>query len=536
MNEHIYVFGHKSPDTDSICSSIAYARLKNILGYNNAKPYRLGKINKETEFILNYFNMSQPELLSNTKPRAKDLNLDKAIVLSKKDSIKTAINKLRNINRRTIINIIDEDCKLIGVVSMRDIARHSTIDTDVNLALNNEILFINLIDALNGNVLNESYKYRKIEGRIFIGNISHGQDICDKDILITNQKNIENLLNIGFGCIILTDTQETLELINTKTCIITVNETLFKAVSLISQSISLSEVMVTESLETFSEDAYVEDIESSIRNSLKYNFPILNKNKEILGIVSLNNINSYNKKEVILMDHNEKNQTVNGIEFAKIIEIIDHHRFSDISTEEPLLIRAEPVGCTCTIVYKLYKENNVPVEKEIAGLLLSAILSDTLVFASPTCTQIDQELGLELADIAGIDIEKYGTELLRAGTSLDGYTVKEILGLDRKQFTFGKYNIYISQVNTYNYQSLHSRKEEILSTMSSFANDTSSDLVILVVTDINLNGSEVIACGREKSLMSMAFGMPNNENSIFLSNVLSRKKQIVPLISRAITN
>jgi manganese-dependent inorganic pyrophosphatase len=308
LDTHIYIFGHLTPDTDSICSSICYANLKNKLGYKNATPYRLGKISKETEFILNYFKVQPPEVL-----------------------------------------------------------------TDVSSS-------------------------------------------------------------------------------------------------------------------------------TSVKN------------------------------KVILIDHNERNQSIRSLDSAEIIEIIDHHRFSDIHTNNPLFIRAEPVGCTATIVTKIYKENNIEIDKTTAGLLLSAILSDTLIFTSPTCTPIDKTLGLELAKISNIDYEAFGQEIFIASTNLDDVSAKEILAIDRKKFTFGEYTAFISQVNTMDYTTLHPRKESLLEELQSHATRNNSDLNILMVTDIPLGGSELLAVGTQKEVMTKIFKMPVDENSIYLPDVVSRKKQIVPLL------
>jgi manganese-dependent inorganic pyrophosphatase len=368
-------------------------------------------------------------------------------------------------------------------------------------------------------------------GRIFIGDIPIDYIPTDKDALITNNKEVDNLLSLGVGCIILTDVNTPIFAKTDMCCLISVKTSLYKTSLVIMQAVSLSSIMMQNRPVTFSDNIYLEEIERVLDNLPTNNFPVLNASGEILGIVSSGNIGSYNKKNVILIDHNEKDQSVNGIEHAKILEIIDHHRFSNIHTDEPLLIRAEPVGCSATIVYKMYKENNVRIEKSIAGLLLSAIISDTLAFASPTCTEDDQKIGLELARIAEINVEKFGTEILKASASLEGYSVKDILALDRKKFKFGSYTAYISQVNTYDYKSLHGMKEEIIASMEAFADNLNSDLVILLVTDIGLCSSELIACGREIAIVEELFGMKTGENSVFLPNVLSRKKQIVPILS-----
>lgn len=252
-----------------------------------------------------------------------------------------------------------------------------------------------------------------------------------------------------------------------------------------------------------------------------------------MGIISRRHLIEYKRKQVILIDHNEKSQSVEGLEQAQIIEVIDHHRVADIQTTSPLYIRAEPVGCTATIVYKMYVENNVKIRKQTAGLMLGAILSDTLMFSSPTSTAADKAAADKLAKIAEVDVDSFGQKMFSVSTSLQGSTPEEILAIDRKQFSFGKYLAFISQVNTLDFHSIENIKQELLDSMNRFREEKNCDLVILMVTDIVQRGSELLVVGRAKELTARAFNLKFDENSIFLPGAVSRKKQIVPKLTMA---
>ena len=536
MKDPIYIFGHINPDTDSICSALAYAELKRQMGFINASAYRLGKTNRETDFVLDYFAVEPPPHLADVKVKLSDLELYNPVRLPEDAPAKHAWDALKESKGSRIIPVVDEQSGVKGIISTGDITRLFMEVSDESVVSRYEILFKNLLEMLEGCVVAGQYQYDRICGSLYIGtNIPDDVKITDKDVVLTGK--LENALKFAHvhhcGCVILTDGIVPRGLDDVSTAVVPVEFTMFKTVSLISSAISLRSIMRWEGILSFASDSYLDDAIDMMRTSKYRNFPVVDRDGALTGVISRRHLIDYKQKNVILIDHNEKSQSVDGLEEARIVEIIDHHRVADIQTEYPLYIRSMPVGCTATIVYKMYMENNVQVAPAMAGLLLGAILSDTLMFSSPTCTQDDINTANLLAGIAAVNIEDFGREMFTASTSLEDYTTEEILSLDRKQFTFDRYYAYISQVNTLDFRGIMSREEEIMESMARFCQDKACDLVLLMVTDIVTGGSEVLAVGKAKDLMTHAFGMPREQANIFLPGVVSRKKQVVPRLTQA---
>ncbi len=536
MRSPVYIFGHKNPDTDSICSVIAYAELKRKLGIENVLACRLGKINKETKFVLDYFNIEPPILLDDIKIKLRDLDLYNPIRLKKNDPLKKAWDALQTSGGSRLMPIVDKKGRVEGIVSIGDITKIFMEISDEEVVSRHEIRFDNLMNILEGRLLNGEYPYENLCGSLYIGSVvSNEGTLTDKDIIITGK--IENARFYAnertCGCIILTNDYFPIELEKAKCPIMCVKHTMFKTVSLINQAISVSSVMNKHKFEIFSTESYIEDIVEMIKSSVHRNFPVVDREGRLYGVISRRHLIEYDRKQVILIDHNERRQSVDGLEQANILEIIDHHRVADVQTDSPLYVRSEPVGCSATIVYKLFKENNIKIEKTTAGLLLSAILSDTIMFRSPTCTSEDKATAEILAEIAEISIEKYGGEMFKAGTSLSEYTPEEILAIDRKEFSFDKYLIYISQVNTLDFKTIVNNKQELIDAMNKFNDDKACDLSMLLITDILIGGSEILVAGKARELTSKAFGLKLEDDSIFLPGVVSRKKQIVPKLTLA---
>jgi len=536
--ERIYIFGHKNPDTDSICSALAYAHLKQELGEKGAKAYRLGEINKETAFVLKYFGVKRPTVLQDVRVRLGDLELYEPDTLCEKEPVKTAWDMLVNSDGSRIIPIVSDTKAVRGIIGMGDLTGIFMEVSDEDVVKRHEILYQNLINILGGVTIGGEYKYEKLDGSLYIGtNFPDNSVINDKDVVITGK--IDNAWRLAyeydFGAIILTNGVQPKGLQGAKCAIVCVDHSMFKAVSLVSQAISVGSLMNSGNVVTFSEENYLDDVSDVMRVSKHRNFPVIDKNGVLYGIVSRRHLMSYTGKKVILVDHNERSQSVEGLEQAEIMEIIDHHRVADIQTDSPLYIRSEPVGCTATIISKMYRENGVAIPKDIAGMMLSAILSDTLMFSSPTCTEADKAAAGQLASIAGVDIMEYGREMFKAGTSIEEYSIEQILAMDRKKFTFGKDTAYISQVNTLDFASLSTRMKEMFYKMEVFYQKNQCSLVMLMITDIVAGGSEIIAVGRAKDLLQTAFGMKLDENHIFLPGVVSRKQQIVPVLTQIST-
>jgi manganese-dependent inorganic pyrophosphatase len=540
MDKKIFVFGHLNPDTDSICSAIAYANLKKELGYNNVIAARLGAINRETKFVLRYFDVECPILLDNVEPQVSDLNFYASELVYKDDSVKTVWELMQN-NRKKMFPVVDKKKRLAGVVSITDIATSYMELSDEMTVKNQRTKFSKLIEALDGKVIEGSYPYEYVEGNIYTDStLDEDQTLTKGDIVITGhvKKLHKKVAKSGAGCIIVAEGKITKKLFNDEEeyncAIVSVPHTFFKTIKLINQSIPVHSIMKKKNLVYFQMDDYIDEVKEIMQSSSYRNFPVVDSEGVVKGIISRRHLIDIDRKNVILVDHNEKGQSIKGLEKANILEIIDHHRVADIYTMSPLYFRAEPVGSTSTIISKMYKENNIKPSKSIAGIMLSAILSDTLLFKSPTCTQEDKNEAKYLAKIAGVNIESYGMKLITAGTSLEGKTAEQIYYSDMKKFVFGKNNVVISQINTADFKGIFDLINDIKEMMHRLCEVEKYDLALLMVTDIVLGGTELIAIGPAKELALKAFGIDIKEDSIFLPGVLSRKMQVVPKLMNAV--
>ncbi len=534
MEKNIYVFGHINPDTDSICSAIAYTHLKKALGTEHIKAARLGKINKETQFALEYFNAPSPLLIENIKPQVGDMNYYAVPPVYVGDSVKRAWDVM-TANNRQMIPILHQDHKLAGVISISDIAKTYIGLTDATVLKKHITPFSNIPSVLEGSLVSGAYPYNCILGDVYTtASIGEHTVLNDTDLIITgsNPHHIQMALDCGAGCIIITD--QDMDHLNfsipdpASCAIICTSYSFFKTIKMISQSIPVKNIVINQDLIYFETDDNLDEVKEVMLNTTHRHFPILDEEGQVRGIISKRHLIDIQKKQVILVDHNEKNQSVSGIEQAEILEIIDHHRIANIDTGTPVFLRAEPVGCTATIIWKLYESHHITPPQQIAGLMLSAILSDTLLFKSPTCTPDDIAIAKALAKIAGVNIHEYGSDLIGAGTSLEGVSAAELIDMDRKHFIIGKYNVSVSQVNTGDFKSLFNLKDAIFEEMKRLELRETLDLSLLMVTDIILGGTELLVVGKERWLAEHAFGLYKSDDSIFLPNVYSRKQQIIP--------
>lgn len=539
MNKQIYVFGHKNPDTDSICSAIAYAHLKRALGCENVQAARLGKVSKETQFALDYFNVKAPKYIESIQPQVGDMNYYSAPPIYLVDSVKKAWDTMTE-NRRQIIPVLYPDHKLAGVISVSDIAKTYIGLTDAGALKKNKTPFVNIPAVLDGRVLCGSYPEPYVKGDVYTAaSIGEDEALDQKDIIITgsNKTLIKMALDSGAGCVIITDQDNDTPTMQVpkgyEGAVVITPYSFFKTIKIISQSISVKNLISNQNLIYFETNDTLDEVKEIMLTTTHRHFPIVDGEGQVKGTISKRHLLDIQKKQVILVDHNEKDQSATGIEQAEILEIIDHHRIANIDTGIPVFLRAEPVGCTSTIVGKMYEENNIMPPREIAGLMLSAILSDTLVFKSPTCTKTDIRIAKRMAQIAEVDLEQYGADLIGAGTSLEGMEPKELLSIDKKQFVLGKYNAAVAQVNTGDFKSIFAMKENIISEMQTMAEEENLDLVILMITDVIVGGTELIAIGKERWLAEAAFDMNKEDQSIFLADVYSRKKQIIPQLMTA---
>ena len=532
-----YIFGHKNPDTDSICSTISYYNLKKQLGYSNYVPARLGEINKETRFALDYFGIEKPILLNNLNPQVSDLNFPKTVVAYETDTVKKTLEKIISRTGRSI-PVVDNNEKLIGIVSISDIVPPFLDMTSKTVLKEFNTPFINIQKELDAKVLFGKYPDNTITGNVYLySDLTVDINLEPSDIIIADKDtDIIQKYKIKDCCLILgnCDNQEDSKIDSSfQGVVLTTHFSVYEIVKSISYSVPIKTMVEKEALEYFVTYETIDDVKNNMLTSKHMRFPVVDELGYIKGMISRSNLIDISRKKAVLMDHNEKNQSIEGIENTEITEVIDHHRVANIQTIAPLYFRIEPLGSTCTIVAKMYEENGISINKQIAGVMLSGIISDTLLFKSPTCTEEDKRIAYKLSSIIGIDIEKYGMKLITAGSSLSEETPENIVKTDMKKFMFGKYRVMISQINTGDFAGFYAIFNNILDEMNRKCEAENIDLAVLMITDIVVGGTEILPVGRERWIAENAFKMNKDDISIFLHDVFSRKKQIVPMLMNA---
>lgn len=539
MNNKIYVLGHKNPDTDSICSAITYAELKRKLGFD-AVAGRLGEPNQETEFVLQHFDVELPDLVETVKKQVSDLNMDIVPGLSPEIPVKTTWNIMKKTNIKSL-PVVDDNERLVGVVTLSDITEKYMDAVDNNIIAASHTSLQNVAETLNAEIISGGQNDYDTTGKVLIlaAEPSQLDSFIEKgDIVIAGNRldSVIRAIELGANCVILTCCYEVETCVIEKAkewgCILMMTQAdTFTAARLINQSIPIGYVMTTDEIVKFEIDDYVDEVKETMMRTRFRSYPVVDNGNKVRGFISRYHVISQNRKQVILVDHNEMSQTVHGIEEAEILEIIDHHRLGDIQTGKPIFFKNEPVGCTATIIANMYLDSGITPSKKMAGLMCSAILSDTLKFKSPTCTYVDKVTAEKLAEIAGIDMDAYSMQMFKAGSTLKGKTPREILCRDFKEFEFNKGRIGIGQVYTIDIESVEEIGDSILDFMTSYCNDGNYALVLLLVTDILNQGSETFFVGEYKEIVGKAFGVQNKENRVFLPGVVSRKKQVVPNIA-----
>ncbi|WP_373484947.1 putative manganese-dependent inorganic diphosphatase [Acetobacterium malicum] len=537
MTQKIYVFGHRNPDTDSICSAIAYAHLKQALGHTQVFPARLGPINKETQFVLDTFQIDLPELIKDVKPQVSDLVLTDFSMACENDSVSKTMGQIIDHPGRSL-PVISDDEKLIGMVSLSDIIPAYTDAFSKSLLRNSETPLDNIIELLEAQVYG-SIKSELVQGDVYtITEITAGQTLSSQDILVTVQQDIymNRAFATGAGIIIVSNASSDIVFQipdDYQGAVLIVAFGPFEVIRLLCQGIPIKKYYQKNHLEYFMTYETIDDVKKNMLTSDHERFPVVNVDGKVISTISRSNLIDFSRKKVILVDHNERNQSIIGVEEAEIIEVIDHHRVAEIQTATPLYLRIEPVGCTATIVAKMYHEHKIVIPRDMAGLMLSAIISDTLLFNSPTCTKDDRSIARELGKILNIDVKSYGEKMLVAGSNLKEMHPSEIISTDRKLFTMGAYKIGVSQINTGDFRGIFDKLDGVLQEMNNLCEEESLDLAILMVTDIILGGTELIIAGDAKNLAQLAFGFQPGEFSKYMNGVFSRKKQIVPPLMNA---
>ena len=532
----VFVIGHKNPDTDSICSAIAYAALKNKTDDGVFVPKRAGEVNNETKYVLDFFDVETPEFIGHVGTQVKDVEIKPTPSLNEGISLKNAWNKMRDLRESTMP--IVNDGVLEGIISVKDIATANMDIYETRILAISNTKYTNVLDAIDGTMIVGDSEEEITKGKILIGAAKPDlleNYVEDGDMLLTGNR-FENQLcgiEMNAGCIVvctgapISKTIQKLAKENNCKIISTPHDTLMVA-RLISQSAPVRYFMKKDHLITFSREDFISDIRDTLAKIRHRDFPVLDRDGKYCGMLSRRSLLNMDNKKIILVDHNEKGQAVDGIDEAEILEIIDHHRLGSMETALPVFFRNQPVGCTGTIIYDLYQENNVEVDKKIAGLLCSAIISDTLMFRSPTCTPKDKKAAEELAKIAGIEIQEHAEKMFRAGSSLADKTPEEIFYQDFKKFSGNDKNFGAGQISSMDKTELEQLRPKIAAYMEGAVKE--GEMLFFLLTNILTESSDLVFAGEgAKELVETAFGEPQ-ENWVHVPGLVSRKKQFVPSV------
>ncbi len=533
----IFVVGHKNPDTDSICSAIAYANLKNQISTQDYKAKRAGQLNEETQYILKRFGVPVPSLLTTVATQVQDLDINKLAGIPSSTSIKEAWEIMKENNMKTMP--ITRDNTLEGLISTGDITASYMDVYDSYILARARTQYRNIVKTLDGTMITGNEHSYFLEGKVVISASSPDkmEEIIEKDDLVIVGNRYETQLcaiELHVRCMILcqgaTVSKTILKLAEERSVvIIQTHHDAFTVARLINQSIPVKYFMSSGDLTSFTVKEFVNDIKDVMAKKRYRDFPVLDRKGSYIGLISRRRLLEVSKKQVILVDHNEKSQAVDGIEEAEVMEIIDHHRLGTMETIAPVYFRNQPVGCTGTIITEMYRENGVEVDATRAGLLCSAIVSDTLMFRSPTCTSLDRHTAERLAEIANINIEELADEMFHAGSNMRNKTPEEICFQDFKRFEVNGTHFGVGQISLMNQIEVEELKDKLVDYLEVARKDAKLDMLFFMLTNIFEEYTELICCGEEsKKQVIQAFDLPDDMDDIILHGVVSRKKQLIP--------
>ena len=543
--EKIFVIGHKNPDTDSICSAIAYADIKNRTSQKvKYIPKRAGQINEETEYVLNRFGMQPPGYLSNIGTQVKDMDIRMSPDADKSMSLKNAWDLMME---KSIVSlpIRDKDGQLEGLITIGDIAKTYMDTTDSYLLSRARTQYRRIAETIAGTVIEGNEHGYFTKGKVLVGTANPEMlkaYIEEDDLLIMGDRDEDHLQAIAqnVSCIIvgmgIEVSEKVIKLAHEKEIAIIMSPyDTFTIARLINQSIPVRYIMKTDNLVTFNTEDFTDDIQNEMIKHRHRAFPVINKKGKCIGTISRRNFLDMHKKKVALVDHNEKDQAVDNIDKAEIVEIIDHHKLGSLETMVPISFRNQPVGCTATILYEMYGEQKLEISPTIAGLLCAAIISDTLMFRSPTCTLSDKMAAGALALIAGIDIEKFAREMFKAGSNLKDKSPEEIFYQDYKKFIAeGDINFGVGQISSMDTDELAVIKERLVPFMVSECGRHGVTRVYFMLTNIIEESTELLYYGDgSEEMAKIAFHMDPVDGAFDLKGVVSRKKQLIPALMEA---
>ena len=546
------VLGHRNPDTDSICSAICYAGFKHQLTGENYEPCRAGNVNPETQYVLDYFKLKAPRLVENVKTQVKDIEIRKTKGVSRGISLKNAWGLMQE-NNVVTLPCVTEEGLLEGVITIGDITKSYMNLYDSSIISKACTKYANILDTLEGSMVvgdSEAYFDR---GKVLIAaaNPDLMENYIEKhDLVILGNRYESQLCAIEMeaGCIIVCEgagvSLTIRKLAQERGCaVITTPYDTYTTARLINQSMPISYFMTKENIIEFSEEDYLDDIREIMASKRHRDFPILDSDGKYIGMISRRNLLGAKGKSIILVDHNERSQAVEGMESADIREIIDHHRLGTVETMSPVFFRNQPLGCTATIIYQMYQENHMEIDKTTAGLFCSAIVSDTLLVRSPTCTPVDKAAGRALAQIAGLDIEKYAIDMFSAGSNLKGKSDGDIFYQDFKRFTVGNSVFGIGQITSLNAVELKDLRTRMSAYTEKEREQHEIDMMFFMLTNILTESTDLICTGQgAEQLIANAFHVKDEDMEnvsgqtgiVKLPGVVSRKKQLAPQIMMAL--
>ena len=530
----IYITGHRNPDTDSIVSAMAYAALQNALGNRQYQAARLGQISDETQIVLDRFGFQPPRLIDNVRTQVRDLDYDTPPTLSAAATVSRGWQAMQGGNL-SILPVANEDGTLYGTLSAGDVANYDI--TTVRNPRVEDIPVFNLISVLEGKLLHESEDAPDlVSGEVTIALPASRENLLfsspDSVVICGDQPDmVQRALDLQVNCVIICQGEAPQELLERagKTCVISTPIDAYQALRLIFHALPIARVCKNKDLVCFHLDDYIDDVQDAVLESRFRAYPILDEEEKVVGMLSRYHLLRPRPKRVVLVDHNEKSQSVIGLDQAEILEIIDHHRLADIETKNPIHVRNEAVGSTNTIIAEMYQEKGLMPTAKMAGLMAAAIVSDTVMFKSPTCTQRDIDIANRMARIASVRLEDLGQAIFSAACG-DDKTAEAMLKTDYKEFHIAGHNLAVSQITTMDSDRLLKRLGEFLAVMAETREKRGLQSVVLMITDVLLEGTQLLFVGDEDTIRQ-AFGIKGEENYAFLPKIMSRKKQVIPMLS-----
>ncbi len=530
----IYVTGHRNPDTDSIVAAIAYAALRNACGEREYEAACLGQVSDETQIVLDRFGFQPPKQITNLYNQVRDLDFDTPPILSEGVTVGRAWDELQTYPAVAAVPVAREDGTLYGILSRTDVANYNM--SRITSAELEEVPLFNVLSVLEGRVLNEAGENTDtIAGEVTIALPQSRENLLFQKrqsiVLCGHQPDmIRRALQMNVRCLVLCQTEisEELRAMPTETCVIATPLDVYRAARLIFQSTPVGRICNTQGLVCFHLDDRVDDVRDMVLKYRHPSYPILDADEKVVGILTRYHLLRPRKKRVVLVDHNEAAQSVPGLNEAELLEIIDHHRLADIQTSNPIFVRNEPVGSTNTIIASMFQDRGLMPSANLAGMMAAAILSDTVMFKSPTCTQRDIRTAERMARIANVSLEELGKAIFSA--AVDNKSAEEVLFADYKEFHIAGHGLAVSQLTSVDSSGVMGRKEEFLALMGKTAKEKNFDLMILMLTDVLMEGTQILYVGDDEAIRQ-AFNVTPRDNTAFLPKIMSRKKQVIPMLS-----